>query len=47
MTTTLGTLGLGTAPIGNLYREIDDERAAQTLEAAWSGGIRYYDTAPH
>ena len=47
MTATPGTLGLGTAPIGNLYRAIDDERAAQTLEAAWSGGIRYFDTAPH
>jgi D-threo-aldose 1-dehydrogenase len=43
----LGTLGLGTAPLGNLYRAIDDERAARTLDAAWGGGIRYYDTAPH
>ena len=47
MRTTLGTLGLGTAPLGNLYRTIDDERAAQTLDTAWSGGIRYFDTAPH
>ncbi|WP_169580631.1 MULTISPECIES: aldo/keto reductase [Microbacterium] len=47
MTVDFGRLGLGTAPIGNLYREVDDDRARQVLHAAWDGGIRYYDTAPH
>lgn len=41
------TLGFGGAPIGNLYRQIDDETAHSAIEEAWSLGIRYYDTAPH
>ncbi|MEC3909289.1 aldo/keto reductase [Sphingobium sp. CR2-8] len=40
-------LGMGTAPIGNLYRMVDDREARATLNAAWDAGIRYYDTAPH
>lgn len=44
---TLTGLGFGAAPIGNLYRAIDDETAAAAVDAAWDGGIRYFDTAPH
>ena len=40
-------LGMGTAPIGNLYRAVSDAEARVTLDAAWDAGIRYYDTAPH
>jgi D-threo-aldose 1-dehydrogenase len=40
-------LGFGAAPIGNLYRAITDEQARAALDAAWEGGIRYFDTAPH
>jgi D-threo-aldose 1-dehydrogenase len=40
-------LGLGTAQLGNLYRETSPEEAEATLTAAWEGGIRYIDTAPH
>jgi D-threo-aldose 1-dehydrogenase len=40
-------LGMGTAPIGNLYRVVDDAEARTTLNAAWDAGIIYYDTAPH
>ncbi|WP_420143078.1 aldo/keto reductase [Sphingobium sp.] len=40
-------LGMGTAPIGNLYRVVGDEEAQATLNAAWDAGIRYYDSAPH
>ncbi|MFB6611643.1 aldo/keto reductase [Agromyces sp. NPDC056379] len=43
----LGPLGYGAAPIGNLYREVSDDAARSALEAAWDGGIRYFDTAPH
>lgn len=39
-------LGFGTAPLGNLYRGISDDEAAQVLDAAWEGGVRYFDTAP-
>jgi len=40
-------LSLGTAPLGNLYTEVSDESAAATVAAAWAGGIRTFDTAPH
>jgi D-threo-aldose 1-dehydrogenase len=40
-------IGLGTAALGNLYRQIDDEQAAATVDAAWQAGIRVFDTAPH
>jgi D-threo-aldose 1-dehydrogenase len=43
----LGPLGYGAAAVGNLYRAVDDEGAAQLLDAAWDAGIRYYDTSPH
>lgn len=41
-----GKIGLGTAPLGNMYRKISEEEAASTIESAWEQGIRYYDTAP-
>ncbi|WP_033443616.1 aldo/keto reductase [Saccharothrix sp. NRRL B-16314] len=40
-------IGLGGAPIGDLYEPIGEDRARATVDAAWDGGIRYYDTAPH
>lgn len=40
-------LGLGAAQFGNLFRETTDEQAASAVDAAWSAGIRYFDTAPH
>lgn len=43
----LPVLGFGAAPIGNLYREITDQEAFDAVSAAWDGGIRYFDTAPH
>jgi D-threo-aldose 1-dehydrogenase len=43
----LGPMGFGAAPIGNLYRPVSDDDAFAALEAAWEGGIRYFDTAPH
>lgn len=43
---TFTELGFGTAPLGNLYRAISEADAQATLEAAWSSGCRYFDTAP-
>jgi D-threo-aldose 1-dehydrogenase len=43
---TFTELGFGSAPIGNLYRAISEAEAQATLEAAWDGGVRYFDTAP-
>ncbi len=40
-------LGFGGAQIGNLYAPVDDQTAAQAVEAAWDAGVRYFDTAPH
>lgn len=39
-------LGFGSAPIGNLFRAISDDEAHAVLDAAWAGGVRYFDTAP-
>lgn len=39
-------LGVGTAPLGNMFTPIDEEDVVACLEAAWDGGIRVFDTAP-
>lgn len=41
-----GTLGFGTAPLGNMFRAIPEAEARATVEAAWNDGIRYFDNAP-
>jgi D-threo-aldose 1-dehydrogenase len=43
----LGRVSFGSAPIGNLGREVSDVEWRGALAAAWDVGIRYYDTAPH
>ena len=43
----LSRLGFGGAPIGNLFRAVAAEEARRTVDAAWAGGVRYFDTAPH
>ena len=47
MTCRLAGLGLGTAPLAGLYRDLTDEEAQDTIDAAWDAGVRYFDTAPH
>lgn len=42
----LPAIGLGTAPLGNLYREISDAAARATIDAALDAGFTYVDTAP-
>ena len=39
-------IGFGTAPLGNMFRDIPQDEALATVEAAWNAGIRYFDTAP-
>jgi D-threo-aldose 1-dehydrogenase len=39
-------LGLGTAPLGELFDKIADDEAAAIIGAAWDGGVRYFDTSP-
>lgn len=43
---TFTEIGMGTAPLGNLYRAISDDDAQAVLDRAWEGGVRYFDTAP-
>lgn len=43
----LPKLGFGGAPLGDMFKRIDNATAHDTLETAWNAGIRYYDTAPH
>jgi D-threo-aldose 1-dehydrogenase len=38
--------GLGGVPLGNEFSIVTDADANETLEAAWSAGVRYYDVAP-
>jgi len=39
-------MGLGGAPLGNMYRAVDLVGAIATIHAAAEAGIRYFDTAP-
>ena len=41
-----GKLGFGTAPLGNMFRDIPEAEALATVDAAWNDGIRYFDNAP-
>ncbi|MBW3097978.1 aldo/keto reductase [Pseudohoeflea coraliihabitans] len=38
--------GFGTAPIGNIFREITEECSDAMIQEAWTQGVRYFDTAP-
>ena len=40
-------LSFGGAAIGNLFTEVTDDDARAAIDAAWDGGIRTFDTAPH
>ncbi len=39
-------VGLGCAPLGDLFDELSETQAQATLQAAWDAGVRYFDTAP-
>ena len=39
-------LGLGCAPLGNMYTPVTEADARATVEAAWAVGLRWFDTAP-
>ena len=43
----MNKLGMGGAPLGNLFDPIDETIAAATVSAAWDSGVRHFDTAPH
>jgi len=39
-------LGLGCAPLGNMYAALSELDATATVDAAWDAGLRWFDTAP-
>ncbi|MEE2708751.1 MAG: aldo/keto reductase [Gemmatimonadota bacterium] len=39
-------LGFGSAPLGDLFEDVPEDRVQDTLHAAWDAGIRYFDTSP-
>jgi D-threo-aldose 1-dehydrogenase len=40
-------LGLGGAPLGNLFEPVTESDARALLDAAWTSGCRTFDSAPH
>jgi len=42
----LPQFGFGGAGLGNLFEEVAETAADDTLTAAWETGVRYYDTSP-
>lgn len=38
--------GFGTAPVGNIFHEIDETTSDAMFQHAWDAGVRYFDTAP-
>lgn len=39
-------LGFGAAPLGNMYRRLEEHDAEAAVRRAWALGMRYFDTAP-
>ena len=39
-------LGLGTAPLGELFERVSDAESTGVVDAAWDAGVRYVDTSP-
>ncbi|HEY0543139.1 MAG TPA: aldo/keto reductase [Actinoallomurus sp.] len=44
---TVTRIGFGAAAIGGLFAPVDEAGALAAMRAAWDGGVRYFDTAPH
>lgn len=42
-----GPLGMGGAPLGNLFGRLSEGEASAAVQAAWDSDIRHFDTAPH
>lgn len=40
-------LGLGGAPLGNLFTPMTEDEAQRVLKISWDDGCRSFDTAPH
>lgn len=42
----VSAFSFGTAPVGNIFREIDEATSDAMFQTAWDAGVRYFDTAP-
>jgi D-threo-aldose 1-dehydrogenase len=40
-------IGLGTAPLGEIYEVLDEQTSIATVEQALASGVRVFDTSPH
>src|SRR5262249_23162431 len=40
-------IGLGTAPLGEIYEVLDEKTSIATVEQAIASGVRIFDTSPH
>ena len=40
-------IGLGTAPMGDLYELLNEKTSISTIEQAYKSGVRIFDTSPH
>ena len=43
---SVSVLGLGGAGLGELFETVEENTAQEIVETAWSGGVRFFDTAP-
>lgn len=43
----LTALAFGTAPLGDLFKKLDEAEAQNTVRAAYADGIRLFDSSPH
>jgi len=44
---SVSVVGFGSAPLGDLYAQLDDATAIATVEAAHAQGVTLFDTSPH
>ena len=44
---TFSAIGLGTAPLGELYEVLDEQACIATVQHALARGVRVFDTSPH
>jgi len=44
---TFTVVGLGTAPMGDLFEFLDEKTQIATIEQALASGVRVFDTSPH
>ena len=41
----VSAFGFGTAPVGNIFEEIDEKTSDEMFQVDWDSGVRFYDTA--